>query len=272
MIVFLYSNKECEHQAVACIRSLTHIIDTIKVVYYTIGFDSNFEFKNLYKVRYPYKPEFPRFHFYKSELSLVTMEMFPDEHYFFTDTDVLFSRRFTPERVYHTHDYPLASYGPFDYPFSWEMHGNNKIIYDEKALMNYFNVPQRTQRYVWSCGYSYNSKSRDFLEEYISMCRNQFLQKNPKTYFPYADETAFNICLWKRNATQNLGFAFVNTIRASTVQLVENTTRSHFRVGNQQDEFGADWEYVGEPENVLWYHGFKRNEEMLPALEYLLHG
>jgi len=270
MIVFLYSNIACEHQAINCIKSLSHIIDDIKVVYYTIGFDSSFEFKNLHKVRYPLKPEYPRFHFYKAELSLLTMAMFPQELYFFIDTDVLFTHRFTPERIYHQNEYPLASFGPHEYPFVWERQGEVDVIFNESRLMEYFNVPARTQRYVWSCAYSYTEKSKDFFEEYTSICRNQYLQSSAKYYFPFADETAFNVCLWKRNATENLGFAFVNTFNLTTVKLVEETDRTEFNIGNAVDHFGSDWEYVHNPKDVLWYHGFKHQSDMEPSLNYLL--
>ena len=270
MIVFLYSDKGYEHQAIHCIKSLSRIIDDIKVVYYTIGFDSSFEFKNLHKVRYPIKPEYSRFNYYKAELSLVTMDMFPGEQYFFTDTDVLFSSRFTPERVYHQYDYPLASYGPHEYPFAWELHGDVRVIFDETKLMEYFNVQKRSQRYVWSCAYAYNSKARDFFEEYTSMCRNQYLQSKAKHYLPYQDETAFNICLWKRNATKNLGFAYVNVSSPNTIRLVEETEQKDFRVGNAVDNFGCDWEYVDDPKSILWYHALKETRDMEPALNYLL--
>lgn len=282
MIIFLYSDKNCENQAKACIRSLTNkITDDLKIVYYTIGFKSDFEFPNLYKVEYPIKPEYPRFHFYKAELSLVTMQMFPDEHYIFTDTDVLFSRRFDPNKLKHSFPYPMASYGPHEYPYIWSISytalGEEiRHIYDEKKMMQYFNVQQRSQRYLWSCFYSFNPQCRDFFEEYTSICRNQYLHKQQvpgapvPDYFPYADETAFNVCLWKRGATHNLGFAFVNTHLINTVKLVEETTMSKFSMGQNFDEYGADWEYIDDPKNVLLYHGFKNDSEMLPALDYLL--
>jgi hypothetical protein len=282
MVIFLYSDKNCENQARACIRSLTHKMnDDIKIVYYTIGFKSDFEFPNLHKIEYPLRPEYPRFHFYKAELSLLTMQMFPNEYYIFTDTDVLFSRRFDINRLKHSLTYPLASFGPHEYPYIWSIAYSSageelKSIYDERKMMQYFNVPQRSQRYVWSCFYAFNPYCRDFFEEYTSMCKNQYLHKQwvpgapVPDYFPYADETAFNICLWKRGATQNLGFAFVNTHLLNTVKTVENTSESRFHMGTNLDHYGADWEYVDNPKNVLLYHGFKDDSDMLPALEYLL--
>ena len=63
--------------------------------------------------------------------------------------------------------------------------------------MKYFNVEKRSQRYVWSCFYSFNPNCREFFEEYTAMCKNKYLMDRRKDYFPYADETPFNICLWK---------------------------------------------------------------------------
>lgn len=271
MVLFLYSDKNCEHQAISCIRSLTHkITDDVKLVYYTIGFDSTFEFKNLYKYRIELKPEYPTFHFYKSDLSLLTMDLFPNDFYIFTDTDVLFSKRFSFDKMKHHESYPLASFGPHEYPFMWKTEGENTIIYNETKLMSYFNVKERSQRYVWSCFYTFNSHCGDFFEEYVSMCKNRYLMTNRIEYFPYADETPFNICLWKRGANKNLDFAFVNTHALDTVKIVEDGNLQNTRMGNSVDKFGADWEYIVNPKSVILYHGFKEKEQMEETVNYLI--
>ena len=65
MVFFLYSNKAYEHQAMACIKSLSdRVTDDIKIVYYTIGFNSDFEFKNLTKIPFPLKDQYPSFYLY----------------------------------------------------------------------------------------------------------------------------------------------------------------------------------------------------------------
>ena len=62
MVLFLYSDIGYEYQAINCIKSLTNkITDDIKLVYYTIGFDSQFDFNNLYKYRIDLKAEYPQF-------------------------------------------------------------------------------------------------------------------------------------------------------------------------------------------------------------------
>jgi len=267
MVVFLYSDKNYEHQAINCIRSLTNkITDDIKILYYTIGFDSDFEFTNLIKVKIPIKPKYPKFNFYKAELALLTMAMFPDNHYIYTDTDVLFSNNFEFEKIKHNYNYPLASYGPYEYPYLWEQFGDSKVIYNEVKLMNYFNVQKRSQRYVWACFYSFNPQCKDFFEEHISMCKNRYLLDREKDYFPYTDETSFNVCLWKRGADQNLGFAFVNTHRLETIKIVEE------RESNTLINFKpVDWEYIHDSSKILFYHGFKEKESAEKAVDYLIN-
>jgi len=272
MIVFLYSDKKCEHQAISCIRSLTHkITEDVKIVYFTVGFDSEFQFKNLLKIRKELKPEYPSFYFYKADFSLEVMDLFPNENYLFTDTDVLFSKKFNFDKVKHSESYPIASFGPHEYPFIWKKFNNSEatVIFDETALMKYMNVPKRSQRYVWSCLYSFNSSCRDFFEEYVSICKNKYLMDRRENYFPYADETAFNICLWKRGAVKNYGFGFVNTNLLSTVIQVENGA-SNLDFKNSVDAFGYSWEFVKDPNKVMIYHGFKEKEHMEETVNYLL--
>ena len=273
MIIFLYTDKKYEYQAINTIKSLEgKVSDDTKIVYYTVGFKSNFEFPNLHKIEYPVNPAYPRFNFYKAELSLRTMELFPNEDYIFTDSDVIFSKRFNPKNLVHDLEYPLASFGPLEYVLLWAWNpGEQMIKYSEAELMKYFNVSERSQRYVFSCFYVFNSKCKDFFEEFMSICNNQYLLKQDKgfKYFPFSDEGAFNVCLWKRNATQNLGFSFVNTHLASTVNLVENTDIKDLRTKNATDELGIDWEYINDSSKIIFYHGLKDEQSMIDSLQYV---
>jgi hypothetical protein len=271
MILILYSDKNCEHQAISCVRSLTNkITNDVKIIYYTIGFKSTFTFKNLQTVKIDANPIYPSFHYYKAYLSLLTMNMFPGEDYLFTDTDVLFSSNFNFNKLKHSNPYPLASFGPVEYPFMWQDIGGQRVIFDETLLMLYCNVPQRTQRYVWSCFYSFNENCRDFIEEYTAFCNNRYLLDRAWNYYPYADETVFNICLWKRNANNNLGFSFVNTHLLDTVKKVEELKVKNLHLGNSQDDYGMDWEYIHDSNQILFYHGFKEKNNMEQAVEYIL--
>jgi hypothetical protein len=103
------------------------------------------------------------------------------------------------------------------------------------------------------------------------MCKNKYLLKKRKYYFPFHDETPFNICLWKRNATQSLGYVFVNTHLLSTVQLVEENNITDKQLGTIIDGQGADWEYIHNSSDVIFYHGFKEPKQTEVVLDFLLN-
>lgn len=274
MVIFLYTNKVCEHQAISCIKSMEpHLTDDIKVVYFTIGFISDFHIKNLVKVPIPER-KYPTFHYYKAELSLDVMRMFPEEQDFiFTDTDILFSRRMDFHKLKHIHNYPLGVFGPHDQPYIWsrDADGSNFQIYNEELLMKYFNVTSKSVRYQWSCFYVFNRQCEEFFEEYTSMCKNEYLINRRKWYYPFHDETSFNVCIWKRSGTESLGFIFVNTHDINTVKMVEESTVADKRLGKNIDEMGSDWEYIHDSSKVLLYHGFKDEIPTRQTLNYLLN-
>lgn len=271
MVLFIYGDKGVEHQAVSCIKSIqSKITDDVKIVYYTIGFESSFDCKNLHKIKINFKPQYPTFHYYKAELSLLTMKLFPNEYYMFSDTDIIYSKRFSFNDMKSNLSYPLASFGPHEYPYLWEKIGENNLIYDESKLMQYFNVKQRSQRYVWSCIYTFSEQSTEFFEEYTSMCNNKYLLSRSKYYYPMHDETSFNVCLWKRGADKNLGFAFLNTHIFESVKKAEENKLKEYRLGTNIDDHGNDWEYIHDSESIIGYHGFKEKESTERTLNYLL--
>jgi hypothetical protein len=246
------------------------ITNDIKIVYFTIGFISSFTAKNLIKVPIPER-NYPTFHYYKAHLSIEVMDMFPEEqHFIFTDTDILFSPRLDFSKLKFDYAYPLAVFGPHEYPLIWERINGEIITFDETRLMKYLNVPKRTLMYQWSCFYTFNRNSYDFFEEYASLCKSEYLIKRRKDYFPFHDETPFNVCLWKRNAEHSLGYAFVNTHLLDTVKLIEETTVKDRKLGKNLDQLGSDWEYIHDSNDILFYHGFKEEEPIKEVLNYLL--
>ena len=136
--------------------------------------------------------------------------------------------------------------------------------------MEYFNVSKRTVSYQFSCFYVFNRNCYEFFEEYASMCNNEYLMKRRKYFFPFYDETPFNVCLWKRNAEHSLGYSFVNTHLLDTVKLIEENDIKDSRLGKNLDQLGNDWEYIHDSKDVLFYHGFKEEEPTKEVLNYLL--
>jgi hypothetical protein len=271
MVVFLYSNKEVEYQAIACIKSFeSKITDDVKIVYYTIGFESSFNCKNLHKIKIDYKP-YPTFHYYKAELSLLTLALFPNENYFaFSDTDIIYSNRFNFDFIKKDTNTVLAPIGPHEYPYLFEYQNGIYHQYNEVPLMEYLNVPSRTMWYAWSCFYLFNHSSSDFLKEYTSLCKNEYLLEKRKMYYPFHDETSFNVCLWKHGVVDNLGFCFVNTHILDTVEKCEYGNVSNYH-GKHLDLMGNTWEYIKNPNDVMFYHGIKSHSDIESILNLILN-
>lgn len=267
MVVVLYSDKNYEYQVVCCLRTLErHATDGIKFFYVTVGFDSEIEFPNLTKSRIEYREIYPSLHYYKPEVCLMAIDHFQDEDFIFTDTDVVFSHRFKPTDLLHSKNFPLAGFGEHEYPYIWEDDGNGEPkLYDESTLLRYFGGTSRTQRYVLSCFFTFNRKCKDFLEEWFSMCSNKYLLDRRKIYFPFPDETSFNVCLWKRNITENLGFVFLNTNDIVVIKEIEKwfLEKKHIVESNK------NWLYLNNATDVLFYHGLKNKNDMEDVSTYI---
>ena len=85
------------------------------------------------------------------------------------------------------------------------------------------------------------------------------------------DETPFNVCLWKRNATENLGFAFLNTHLFDSVKLTEESNIKEQNLNGSIDDLGNDWEYIYNSEQIIAYHGVKNLDSIEEILKYLLN-
>lgn len=273
MVIYMFSNSVYEYAAETCIKSLIPKISTnVHVVYFTIGFESAITAKNVTTVFTPINKLYPNFTYYKPELALKVMDMFPQEsNFLFTDVDVLFTHRIDFTKLVHQENYPLAVYSANEYPFRYIKTNTNIIYFTEKELMKYFNVSARSMRYQLSCFFAYNRQCVDFLEEWTSMCKNEYLLKRENTYFPFSDETPMNICLWKRTATKSLGHLFVNTVKFDTVKFVEESSLQNTFLQRNLDELGNDNEYVHDTSSILFYHGLKDKDEVVKSLNYLLN-
>lgn len=263
MIAFIYSDAKLEETVRLVIKTLRkHLSSDFRLVYYTLGFKSNIKEKYVTTIEHPLNIAFPFFDFYKPELALRTINTFPNEYYVYMDTDIILSKRFHPKKVEHDLPYPKACIGPNQYPFAWWADDTRQIRYDETSLMKYFNVQERSQEYVWGAFYSFNSECYDFFEELLSMCKNEYLLKDWIKNFPFRDETPMNICLWKRNATENLKYGMVNTHKIDTIKF--------FETNDTADGFQPEaWEYVPNPADILVYHGIKHTDDLHKIIDFI---
>lgn len=138
----------------------------------------------------------------------------------------------------------------------------NLSVKDYSRLMRYYGVRNPTMTYVYSCALSFNQKCEGFLLEWKSITENEYLNSFDKEFYPIAEETAINVTLWRRGATQNYGRIFVNTLYADVVDYVEsnsNIINSHI--------FDNVLQKCDDSERVQFYHGMIDDAEIGKSIE-----
>lgn len=270
----LYSNKAYEYMVESFLASRSYAAtDGHTVAFYTIGYDSDIEYPNLVKRRWDPPIERQNFQFYKPHIMRLSLEFEGDLIYF--DTDILLGCRFDPVSLSNSRDYPMACLGPLEHVYYWEtdQHGNVHR-YTEEGLMQYFGVGERTTGYVWTSMLSYSRACSDFIDEWCSMVDNTYLNgpHNSKHNFPFGDETAFNVLLWKRGCTDILGRVFLNTIKFETMKMVETSDSLYLYKENELGDHPdpSVYEKCDSSSEVQFYHGIKERGEIHSAICWMV--
>lgn len=103
-----------------------------------------------------------------------------------------------------------------------------------------------------------------FLEEWYWMCTHPAILKDFKKYAPFHEETIVNVLLWKNNYQKGLPYIYVNAD-------VEKVDRVFNRMNFTGDvELYGEWFRVpGKREDITFFHGEKRIEEMQKMLDIM---
>lgn len=273
MIIVFYSNDKYEYMAESLIKSIL-INDKYdcQMVYYTVDFDSQLDYKNLTKIRYNIIEKLPSFCYYKPLILLEVLNDFKDnEQFLFLDVDLIVGKRFDINRLFNNYDFPLFTIGTWDYPFccSFDLNDNviQNTIVDERNLMGYFGITHREQ-YLYTGMFSFNLNCRDFIEEWASICVNKYLLKYEKKYFPFPDETAANIVLRRRENNKNLGIIFVNTGDFSMVKFLEENDNYVGIPENNYGVFGDIYSRCQNSSDIMFYHGIKDQNILSECIDY----
>ena len=273
MKFLLYSDKNYESLIECFLISRKYAgLENIPVIYYSVGFTSNLNYKNLEIRFWEVDNLYPKFNFYKPSIILDALKY--DEHICYMDSDVLLSKNFDKDSVINKdYDFPLASSGPQEYPYVWILLPNGEtLVRNETTLMKYFGVEKRTCDYVWSSMVSCNKSCIDFLEEWDSIISNKYLQKNNEIYFPFQDETSLNVLLWKREVSFTLDNIFFNTVNFESFEMVENKQIQSIQRTWNDITINQDpkiYEMCKDPSKVLFYHGFKYGEDLDKTISWM---
>ncbi len=267
--VVFYSDKNYEYQVKHLVESiLINMEHDVKMFYYTIGFESEIEHERLVKIPMGIDEKKPTgyrtFEFYKPSIILEHLDRFGGKA-LFLDTDIVIGKRFDMSKFENGNDYPLLPNGNWAYPFAFE----GSIKYDETTLMEYFGVSERSMEYVYSNIISFSEKCRDFIMEWKSICDNQYLLSKRKVYFPFPDETAVNIVLWKRNAKRNLGRVYLNTLDFEPFEYVEENEGIKGDPSINYGIMGSDLLRCDNSSNIMLYHGIKDESVLNRVIGYM---
>lgn len=266
-IVF-YSDSNYEYQAKALVASIAAHAKGIKMYYYTVGFQSSIEHESLVKVEIPIDETkakgYRTFEFYKPSVLIEHLNRFGGKA-LFLDTDIIVGRRFRIGRFDHEESYPLNATGNWSCPFAYE---GGKIV-DERALMEYFGVSERSMDYVYSNVISFSEKCMDFLFEWKSICDNQYLLSKRKKYLPFPDETAINIVFWKRGISKSLGRVYLNTTVYDPFVYIEENDGISGDPSINYGIMGSDLLRCENSSDIMLYHGIKDPLTLDRAVEYI---
>lgn len=272
----IYSNKSYEHMVDSFLASRSYAnAESNTVVFYMVGYDSDIEYPNLIKRRWDPPIERQNFQFYKPHIMLQSLE-FGDDDLIYFDTDILIGKRFNPSKLKTDKDYPIACAGPLNFVYYWEMHDDGTTSqYDESMLKEYFGVKDRTTHYLWTSMLCYNSTCKDFLQEWCSIIDNNYFHRDGKTrhYFPFGDETAFNVLTWKRGCTDFLPRYFVNTTVSDTLVQVESDDSYNYYLDNTFNNHTPLYEIYERCDDssiVQFYHGIKDPGQIIKVMSWMI--
>ena len=271
MNIIFFSDLNYEYQAKSLIESiLLNVKDEVRMIYYTIGFESSLDYPNLIKVPYDKDDSKKLFEFYKPTIMLDAISKFGGK-FLFLDTDIIIGRRFNISRVDNNLDIPLFPYGNWDYPFlcsGQDQNGEYTDFSNEEPLMKYFGVSSRSMNYVYTCVFSFNDKCSDILKEWKSMCENTYLLQDIRKYFPFRDETPLNIILWKKGITQNLNRIYFNTIESQPLIYIEENDNIRGDAYNM-GVFGNSNMKCENSSDIMIYHGIKDKSQIDIVINYM---
>lgn len=249
-------------------------------VYYTLGYTSSMKGKNLITIPFPLVNEAPRTNFYKPRILLDLLDRFPGyPAYCFIDSDAIVGRRIDFNKLLEgkTFDFPLSSHHSFELPFTWNTLADGTVRYNTtNQLCNYYNIPAsvdtdtaemlgQSMRYVQNCFILFKESHRDFIEEWQSICENKYLWKDYHHNYPYQDETAYNVLLWKYKASESLGFILINTHRFHVIKQVEENDDIYNTIVDPE----LPWGHCFDSSAVMVYHGTKDIEENKKIAVYI---
>lgn len=284
MIIVAYANKAYEPYAFTLYESLKLtrpcFLEEDTFVYYGLGYSPNLKGKNVVNLSFPLPENPDRLEFVKPKILLDLLSKFENETFCFIDVDVVVGKRLDFNKLLQGKNftYPLGGHHYCEVPFLYDYFSDGTAIhYVTNALCDYLGVDVKSDvigdtkiignscRYIQNCFILFNNSHYDFILEWDSICDNKFLRSKQKFYFPFPDETVFNVLLWKYKVTETLGFIHTN---CHTFEAYKKGEENHF-IQNELLIDNHPPSLVINSQDLMYYHGNKNLEELQKIIKYL---
>lgn len=268
----IYSNKEYEKYTEAFLLSRRYSNnDDIRVLYYTIDFDSSLDYPNLEKIRWNINPKYPKLNYYKPEIIIDALSRYDNVCYM--DTDILLGKRFNVNSIINeSFVHPICCRGPLEYVWKWKVIDGETVRMEIENLMKYLNITERTSGYMWTSMISCNKSNLDFLNEWKQLIEDEQLMNDEDFYFPFQDETAFNALFWKNNYNHTFDLIFFNTgkyesfLKVETEESFSKDVREYHELYTKNNDI---YETCNNSSKVQFYHGVKEWREIEKILSFM---
>jgi len=199
------------------------------------------------------------------------------EDFIYVDVDLIASKYFNYYRLVNKiTDTPFGCQlhdTEWQYPVFWFVENDTRQEYDEKNLMNYLGVENRTQPWVTTLMMAVNKNCRDFISKWKNICLDEYLINSSdagyrhKKFLHMGDETAYNVLLWKDNKINYFdNNLIVEPKEIDTIHKIENQ-----KIQNQQLESNNPITYVKNSNEIFVYHQLKDINQRINILKTLYH-
>jgi len=273
--IVLYSDENFFDLSINTIESFRRVGKDFKFYYFQIGFEKPVFIYDMDVVTINII-EPPKVH---SMLLLkpfiIDYAMNLVDEFIYVDVDLIASKHFDYYRLINKiTDTPFGCQlheTEWQYPVFWFIKDDIREEYNEKNLMNYLGVKERTQPWVTSLMLAVNQKCKDFVYRWKNLCLDNQIMNSTDAGFQYkkflhmGDETAYNVLLWKDN---KVGYydnhLIVEPKEIQTVFDIEN-----IKIEKTQMEKDNPITYVEDSDNIFVYHQLKDLDFRIKVLKTL---
>jgi ADP-heptose:LPS heptosyltransferase len=279
--IVLHCTKNYLQNSINLIKLLLKFNNNLNIYLYTINFittinlpnvtvikikndliSNNINFKN--NLNDPHDKNVILSILFKSDIILDSLENQKLDECIYIDSDILPNNNMNKLFKYFKEikNYPLIQNGLFNYyindgrgnPFVNNGFDKTKIL--EYPIMEKFSIPIENRTYYSVTSIIvYNKKCLDFIKEYdkINKMISKWSVNDIKYYFPFLDETTFNILLWKYKYNDRLPILQMN------VDNLENIKEFYWSKYETEKNITN---FVKIPDknnkkNILFFHGLK---------------